>query len=242
MRSRIEEPTEVGPTPSDAALGIGEEDNPIAALLNHPDVARLIDVAVQARLAQIGGGAVADMSGNAGLAAIVAGIERLTTMHAAQLPGYSRPLPVEEIERRAEGFVDMQALVRRCEETREFPRYRLVGEPLFAGEIEYRPGSEIETLLYPNEHMMPLNEPARRVHEAMMRWIGGPQIGIAERVEEAEKNRNILPVGDRNSPFARAGLPETSPVQIVADPPEERAFDPRRPPQAAHQVEQPYRV
>lgn len=236
-------PRQLSETPSDAELGIGEPDehdaaqSSINALLAHPDIARLIDAAVAQRLAAVGA-----PQPDSGLAAIITGIDRLTTMHAAQAPGYYKPLQAGEMERRASGLVDMQTAIEMCKADGVLPRYRLVGEPLFAGEIEYRADSEIETLIFPNEHMMPLNEQARMVHEAMMRWIGGEQLGIAERVEKAEQERHGQAPPDYGAPFHRPGLPEQSPVAVVAEPRDERAFDPRRPPQAAHQVNQVYRV
>lgn len=231
-----------GPQLSEAELGIDQPDShdqtiAMAAMLNHPDMARLIDAAVNQRLAAMGHG----VSQTAGQEAVVAGIEKLINMTASQQPGYSRPLPSEEVERRADGFIEMNALIAECKQSGTKPRYRLVNEPLFAGEIEYRPGSEIETLLYPNEHMQPMNEQARLVHLAMMKWIGGPQLGIGERVAmaEAERAGRLTP---ESGPFVAAGLPDQSPVAIVADPPEERGFDPRKPPQAAHQVAPVYQV
>jgi len=224
--------------PSDADLGIGQQDNEIG-----PQIEALVEAAVRKRLAELG--AAPPDPNNATMMALVTAIERSTSVHAAQLPGYHKPLPADEIDRRAQGFVDMQALIDKARRDGDELRYRLVGQPLFAGEIEYRPGSEIVTFLYPNEHMQPLTKAATAVHRAFMQWIGGPQQGIAERVYEAEIERRQRGQIPGTTPFQRAGLPENSPVQIVADPPEERKFDPRSPPQAAHEIAtsaQPYRI
>lgn len=224
---------------TDADLGIGEPDEHDAAqasldmLLNNPQIAQLIDAAVAQRLATMG---APPPSMDTGLMAVVAGIERLTTMHAAQLPGYSKPLPAVEIEKRADGFIQMNALIDRYKAESNLPRYRLVGQPLFAGEIPIPEGSEIETALYPNENMAPLNEPARLVHEAMMQWIGGPQKGIGQRVAEAEAERRGNRLTPESGPFAAPGLPDQSPVRVVAAPPEDMTHDPRRPPQAPHEA------
>lgn len=217
---------------TDADLGIGEPDrnDALAMLMQNPQIIQLIDAAVQQRLGAL-------HAPSDGLGAVVSGIEKLIQMNAAQLPGYSRPLPADEVERRAAGFVEMNALLEQYKRDNTPPQYRLVNEPLFAGEIEYRPGSIVAHCMPPNEHMAPMDDRARQVHAAMMRWIGGPQMAIDERLEEAERERRQTGAYDP-SPFQPAGLPDRSPVQVVADPPEERGFDPRRPPQAAHEIAQ----
>jgi hypothetical protein len=229
----------------DRALGIGEPDQndavaaQVTALLNNPAVASLIDAAVASRLKAMG--APVATTPDIGMMALLAAIEKLTLTHASQAPGYSKPLPSEEVNRRADGFIEMNALLEKCKADDVRPLYRLVNEPLFAGEIEYRVGSEIRTLLYPNEYMQPLDDRARQVHAAMMRWIGGPQKSIGERVAEAEAARRQNPTPE-SGPFASAGLPSQSPVESVSTPEDERGFDPRRPPQAAHQAGQTYTV
>lgn len=228
---------------TDEQLGIGIEDNPMMALLSSPQINELIERAVAARLAAVmGSGAQLPVAAGSdgAMHAVVAGIEKLVQMHATQQPGYARPLPAGVVEDREAGFAEMNTLLRKFQQSGfpdDKPRYLLVNEPLFAGEIEYPPGATITTWLYPNEHMAPLNDAARLVHKAMMRWIGGPQEGIAERVARAEAERNGRPMID-NSPFKPAGLTDASPVDMVEPPPEVRAFDPRRPPQAAHQMPQ----
>jgi hypothetical protein len=234
--------TEVRPGElTDDQLGIDEDaapDDPVAALMDNPALARLLDAAVERRLAQLGQPALVAAGTDPGLAQMVASLERLVGLSASQQPGYSRPLPAAEIDRRQAGWEAMQEALDECKAVNRYPKYRLVSESLFAGEIEYKPGHEIETLLIPNEFMVPQNDEARRVHSAFMQWIGGPQKSIGERVFEAEAERHNRPIPEVGPVFRPAGLPDASPIRVTADPPEERRFDPRRPP-AAHEVSHP---
>ena len=229
--------------------GVGQpdaQDEAAAAaqlLAENPALSRLIGglVAQQVSAALTQAGVATQPLGgtDAMLSALVGHMERLTLMHAEQRPGYQKPLPAEEQAKRAAGWNQMHEVIDYYRQQGIFPRYRLVQEPLFAGEIEYQPGSVIESYLIPNEYMAPENDAAREIHAAMMQWIGGPQMSIGERLAEAERERRSGPNPIDPMPFKRAGLPDASPVVIVSEPPEERGFDPRRPPQTAYDLANP---
>ena len=69
-----------------------------------------------------------------------------------------------------------------------------------------------------------------------MQWIGGPTLGIAEQVYNAERARNGT-IADP-TPFRAPTAADQLPVELVEPPPETRGFDPRRPPQSAHAIAQ----
>ncbi len=93
-----------GQSVTDAEPGIGQENapatnpaNPVAALLASPQFAALIEAAVDARLAQMG-----KPSSGTEMAQLTKALERMVNNNVSQQPGYIKPLPGEEIERRAE--------------------------------------------------------------------------------------------------------------------------------------------
>lgn len=222
---------------TDEDLGIGEEDapaapdDPMAALLANPAFAAAVDLAVARRL----GGATPQAAGGAldanALAHLAASIEKIATVHASQQPGYAKPLPAVEIERRASAFEEMNALIDLARLKGEPPNYQLVEEPLFAGEYLFPPGSKIRGYIIPNEHMLPLDERGKAIHRAFMQWIGGPTEGIAEQVYNAERARNGT-IADP-TPFRSPTAAHELPVEMVEPPSDTREFDPRRPPTSA---------
>lgn len=208
---------------TDEELGIGEEDEPTAvkepgapegvaaltALLRHPTVAALIEDAVAARLAAATPASVADGH----VKAIADAVERLALVHAAQQPGYQKPIPQAELERRAAGYVEMTALIEDCRsraaqgQRSAMPLYTLLDD-LYAGDILFVAGEQIRTLIPPNEQMQPENEAAERVFAAMLQWIGGKQPDIGERLAEEMAGR-------KNAIFGTPGTMQTAPVELV---------------------------
>lgn len=73
----------------------------------------------------------------------------------------------------------------------EAPRYQLIS-PLYAGD-EYIPEGEIievdDADFVPNEHMIPLNEPAKAVFQAFMDKVNGKTPDLGDIVEQGYRNR-----------------------------------------------------
>lgn len=185
---------------SDEDLGIGEEDTPttdLAALLANPALAKLIDEAVAARVAQLAGPAVIAASPQTD--AFTAAIEMMKHMidaQSEQLPGYIKPLPAEELDRRASGRVEMFALLEDYERRGMAPLWT-VGESGFVectNMQEFNEGEQIRTYLPPVEDFIPENEAAEKVHAAMMRWLGGATPEIGEQVKQAHLNSKLPPL------------------------------------------------
>lgn len=189
-------------TASDEDLGIGQPDAEtvradLAALLANPELQGLIDQAVSARLAQMGavpaGGG--QITGEA-FDRLAVSLQRMIENQQMQQPGYIKPMPLEEAERRAAGYVEMTALLRQYQQDGIAPLWR-VGENGFfecTNAIEFAEGDEIRTYLPPCEDFMPLNERAEKVHAAMMTWIGGPSPEIGERVKQAQIEAKQAPL------------------------------------------------
>lgn len=180
---------------SDADLGIGDDDAPaqidIAALIAHPQFAALIDAAVVARGANNGSAAAQ----GADFAALTATLQRMFEVQSQQQPGYIKPLSVEEVDRRADGYVQMKALLKKFEAERRPPLY-LLTEMFFecTNAVQYEPGRQIRTYLPPAESFKPQNDEAEQVYAAMFQWIGGKTPDISEQVEEAERNAHLPPL------------------------------------------------
>lgn len=177
---------------SDEALGIGVEDDPdpqgaLDALMANPALAKLIDAAVAARLAQMGAPAAAAVPQSEAFTAFTETLKHLIDAQALQQPGYIKPLPAEELDRRAAGYVEMTALLERFQ-TANTPPLWMVGDNGFfecTNALEFQPGDEIRTYLPPAEDFIPRNVQAEQVHAAMLQWIGGRTKSIGEQVEAA---------------------------------------------------------
>ncbi len=188
---------------TDADLGIGEEDGPadngaaITALMADPKFAKLIDAAVQARLASMGGvAAAAPMSRSEDFAAFTETLKHILSVQAMQQPGYIKPLPADEIDRRADGYVQMTALLKKYEQAGTAPEY-VIGEGGFfecTNAMQFQPGSRIRTYLPPAESFQPQNSEAKAVFAAMLQWIGGPTPGIGEQLEAAQREAHQAPL------------------------------------------------
>lgn len=199
-------------SPTDEELGIGVEDeapeaDALTAMLANPAFAALIDAAVTARMAQMG--APAAPASSEAFQAFTQSIKHLIDTQAMQQPGYIKPLPSDEIDRRLAGKVEMDALLRRYEQAGTPPLWT-VGEQGFfecTNALEFVEGEQIRTYLPPVEDFIPGNDEARQVHTAMMQWIGGPTPGIGEQVEaamiaakQAPLVSNIMTTETRKSP------------------------------------------
>jgi hypothetical protein len=72
----------------------------------------------------------------------------------------------------------------------EAPRYQLIA-PLYAGD-EFMPEGEIIEVdedFIPNEHMIPLNEPAKAAFQAFMDHVNGKTPDLGDIVEKAYRER-----------------------------------------------------
>lgn len=72
----------------------------------------------------------------------------------------------------------------------EAPRYQLIA-PLYAGD-EFMPEGEIIEVdedFIPNEHMIPINEPAKEAFQAFMNKVNGKTPDLGDIVEEGYRNR-----------------------------------------------------
>lgn len=198
---------------SDDDLGIGEEDTSVSnlnALLADPALAALIDQAVAARVAQMGISQSAAPPSDQ-MTAFTATLKHMIDMQQMQQPGYIKPLPADEIDRRAAGRVEMFALLETYERNRTPPLWT-VGEQGFiecTNMLEFGEGEQIRTYLPPVEDFIPENEEAMCVHEAMMQWIGGPTPEIGEQLKQAQLDAKAPPlVGSTLNIVAKPSLVE----------------------------------
>lgn len=189
-------------TETDEALGIGEDDAPegdaMAALMGDPRFAALIEAAVAQRLAAMGGApapAAAALNPDA-FATLAQTLGRMIEVNAMQQPGYIKPLPAADIERRLAGKIEMDALLEDFQRKGTAPHW-VVGEGGFfecTNAQEFNQGDELRTYLPPPEDFVPLNDEARRVQAAQMQWLGGRTPSIGEQVEAAMQARNSAPL------------------------------------------------
>ena len=168
----VSEPNEM----DDAALGIGDDDGAedFSSVLSDPRFAKLLDAAVAQRMASLA--PVASPGGSdAAFAAFLANIEKVIGARDEQRPGYFKPLTAEEMESRAHGKVEMEALIRRNKADNIWPCYLLSDTfmgPSAAGPILYSAGQQINWRGAPAECMAPQNDAAAEVYVAYKKWIG----------------------------------------------------------------------
>ena len=180
---------------TDEELGIGVEDeaeaapDPLAALLADPRMAALLDAAVAARIAQMGAVTPAAGLDASAFADLASTLKHMVEINAIQQPGYMKPLPAEEVDRRTAGKVEMFALLKHYREIGLAPAW-IVGEEGFFecnNAEEFKPGAKIRMFMPPPEDFIPDNEAAAKVMAAQMQWLGGPTPDIGETVEAAER-------------------------------------------------------
>lgn len=193
--------------------------NAIAEMLKNPAFAALIDQAVTARLAQVTGAPAAPVDQTT---SVVKAIERLLEVQAMQQPGYTKPISVHEMDRRASGLIEMRAQIEAARQrfaatnSKECIPHYIVGENFYecANAIMYAEGSEIRTLIAPPEKFVPMNESARLVHAAMITSIGGTSPDIGTRIAEAmlaAKSAGDVPVVGALAPAAGPNAVEIVP-------------------------------
>lgn len=213
--------------PTDEELGIGEpvqatEADWLEMLAANKDIKHLIDAAVNQRLAQMGmaagmGAAVgAAPASNQAFEAFTATVRHLIDSQAMQQPGYIKPLPAHELDHRLGGKIEMEALLLKYEAAGTAPLWT-VGENGFfecTNALEFAEGDKIRTFLPPAEDFIPENEQARKVHAAMMTWLGGRTPGIGEQVEAAMIAAKQPPLISSVMQAPR----QTGPVELVERP------------------------
>lgn len=196
-------PAAVGPEITDEELGIGQEDDApsqddaVAALLADPRFSGLIEAAVAQRLGALSGQAPAPsgLDPNA-FDALAKTLGRMIEVNAMQQPGYIKPLPAGEVERRLDGKDQMEALLQNLQAQDTAPHY-IVGEGGFfecTNAQEFSRGDEIRTYLPPPEDFVAVNVEAKQVMAAQMQWLGGRTPSIGEQVEAAMQARNGPPL------------------------------------------------
>jgi hypothetical protein len=207
--------------PASAIEGADERADPLAALMADPAMAArlaaLIDVAVQARLGSAG--QTSNTTSEMGELAKTFG--KMLEIQAMQMPGYYKPLPQEEVEKRLAGKVEFFALLERFKAAGTPPRYYVGPGKFYAGAVQHEDGMPIDTYLPPPEDFLPCyegpggqaaGERAEQVMRAQMQWLGGPSPDIATRVSEAEAEAHAraIPLVGNEPPG-----PKPSPVQLV---------------------------
>lgn len=216
---------------SNADLGIEEDVAPtvdLDALMKNPALAALIERAVNARVSQLTAAPASAPVANGDTTAVVKAIEHLLEVQSQQMPGYIKPLSAEEVDRRSAALIEMKALIQDCKRRGDAPHYILGPQGLFdsTAVVHYGAGSEIRTYLEPVEDFVPMNDSARRIHEALIRSLGGhtPEIGtqIAEAMLAA-KATTVPLVGapatgssdNRVEVIANAKLHDVSPKRVM---------------------------
>lgn len=220
--------------PTDAELGIGEDDGADAEsgetdafvkMMDDPRFKAAIDTVVAARMVELSKGAAAQVSGGDTSVLVVSALRELSTsferslqIQAEQQPGYIKPLPREEVERRAAGYVEMTALLKDFERRGTPPAYIIQGDthgdvfvgPSPNGPTMYQPGMEIECYLPPAERFEPINDEARKVYAAMLQWIGGrtPDIGDMIVAAHAEANGRTMVTTEAPIPSSKVTVRE----------------------------------
>lgn len=189
--------------PTDNDLGIAEPDpeaeaalaaheaakrhaDAMATILTSPAFAAAVDAAVEARLKAMGATLGSVPAGGNDLTALIdklaQAIDRSSNSAASQQPGYVKPLSADEIERRAEAFVEMQAILKEGREKFRQGESGLTCRPtyllkdyLHAADRLWFAGDTIFWDDIPNTEMEPQNDIAKRVYAAFERWLGGGQ-------------------------------------------------------------------
>lgn len=207
---------------SDEELGIGVDDeatapttDPMAALLANPEFKKIFDAAVAFKAAQ-----TAPMAGKSDPAFLKA-IERLLEIQSMQQPGYIKPLSADEIERRADGQATMFRLLARFEQEGTPPLW-LLQDLWYVDDNLVEAGQKIETYRAPSESMMPLNDEALAVHNAMMQWLGTPTSSFEKQRElgyEAARKAEVPLHGGMPSSLVPAPFRIVSTEKVDVSPP-----------------------
>lgn len=183
-----------GPFETDEDLGIGaDEPTPaldLNALLAHPDFAKVINAAVEARMGALGRQTSGLPSTDRAFDAFLDKLEHVIGVASEQKPGYIKPWTAEEVDARRRGHSDMLQLIVEFKASKLKPLY-LLKEPFYgpspSGPILYEAGREIITCLPPAENWEPQNEAAAKVYSAYRRWVGDP-ISVEDLLANAMMN------------------------------------------------------
>ncbi len=225
-------------TPSDTELGVGEETAAdaasdatakIAAAMSDPTIAAAIEQLVQKRVAEmsVANGIVAApgvdlMAGFKLLAQEMANaINRNANATMEQTPGYVKPIPPEELEKRGAAWVEMQSLLddtnrrywdaierkNRVEAERLAPRYMLQQDFFGPGEVGndmYVAGETIRWFAAPGTYMEPRNEIAQRLSELAWAYLGNEGAPTADDLKE--RAMDMIPPSTPGAPVPEMAL------------------------------------
>ena len=210
---------------SDADLGIGEPEgqaDPLAALMANPDTASRVQAMIDAAVAKaVGERFVGQPNVETGaMAQLAASFEKMLQIQAMQMPGYFKPLPSDEVERRLEGRIEMFSLLAEYKKAGTPPCYFVGPNGFYAGAYKYEEGQPIRTYLPPPEDFDPNytvhgdaegGMRARKVLDAQIKWLGGSTPHISDQVAEAERfaHSGIPLVGDDRS------VMPAGPVEVI---------------------------
>ncbi len=174
----------------------------MAALLSDPRLGALIERAAEARVQQmLGQPKAAPATATTEFGHLAKAFEEMLQLQAMQMPGYFKPLPAEEVQRRAAGTVEMMAILQEAKASGTPPQYYVGEGKFYAGSILYQPGEPLATYLPPPEDFVPCYDGpngsrggplAQRILDAQLVWLGGHSPDIATRVKEAEENAHNL--------------------------------------------------
>ena len=211
--------------PSDEELGVGEEtpegvaaqaQAKINAAMSDPFVASAIEQLVQQRVAELAlSKGIASPSTNADFMAgmellaekMAAAINRSTAATMEQIPGHVKPIPVEEVERRAAAWVEMQSLLtdvarrywaaiekgQNAQADEATPLYVLDEDFFGPGEVGsemYVRGATIRWFGPPGTYMEPRNAIAKRLSDTMWAYLGNEGAPSAEDLAEHASRMN----------------------------------------------------
>lgn len=190
------------PAQTDADLGIGVDDDPapagapmtpeatLDAIVGSAAFEKLLNKAVEARLAQMGASAAPAATGeqSADFLGFMKSMERFVEAQEKQRPGYQKALSADELELRAEGLAEELALIAEAKVAGTAPVY-VVGPAGFYGPTAFGPllfleGQEIRTYLMPCEDFLPVNDMAAKIIQADRKRLGEPTPDIAELIAQ----------------------------------------------------------
>ena len=198
--------------PTDSELGVGEETAQgaaaeatakIAAVMADPTIAMAIEQLVQRRVAELAvtNGAAPGVDLMAGFKLLAKemaeAISKNTNAMAEQIPGHVKPIPIEEVERRAAAWVEMQSLLadtarrywtaieknEHAEAERITPLYILDEDFFGPGEVGsemYVRGETIRWFGVPGTYMQPRNGIAKQLCEIGWVYLGNEGAPSAE--------------------------------------------------------------
>jgi hypothetical protein len=208
--------------PTDSELGVGEETPAeaaaeatakIAAVMADPTIAMAIEQLVQQRVAELAitNGAAPGVDLMAGFkllaAEMAAAISKNTNAMAEQIPGHVKPIPVEEVERRAAAWIELQSMLadvarqywtavernEHAEAERITPHYILDEDFFGPGEVGsemYVRGETIRWFGAPGVYMQPRNAIATKLSETMWEYLGNENAPSAEDLAQHASKMN----------------------------------------------------